>query len=327
MIFDLHCDTVYEIRKAKLNAKSVSLKKSNLQIDEGKLLSGNYMAQCFAIWANVREENPYRLSKQLIKTYYKELEGCNEIYPALSYADILKNREDGKISAILTLEDGAPLGKDMDRLDEFINLGVRMICLVWNYPNDIAYPNFTRYFSDGARGVNRPNEKEGLTKFGRELVRRMNKLGVIVDVSHISDAGFFEVADISEKPIVASHSNARALCPHPRNLSDGMLRKIAECCGVIGINYEASFLNSDKNLGAKTVPRVTEHVKYIGNLIGYDYIALGSDFDGIGRNIELEYASDLPKLITFLEKEGFADNVIEKITCQNALRVFRDCIN
>ena len=222
-------------------------------------------------------------------------------------------------------EDGRELDShtaSLDRLQELYEDGVRMICLTWNYPNAVGYPNFGRYFENGEPDRLMPDTVNGLTDFGREMVREMNRLGMVIDVSHLSDAGFYDVISLSEKPIAASHSNARALCNVARNMSDDMLYRLAENGGVVGMNYAADFL--DRKNGCKTVPFVIEHVKYIKQKIGVDHLALGSDFDGIDPRIELKNASLMPTLVDALSSVGLTDDEVDKITHKNALRVFKD---
>ena len=148
---------------------------------------------------------------------------------------------------------------------------------------------------------------------------------MLVDVSHLSDAGFYDVAKIAKKPFVASHSNARGVCTHARNLTDKMLKKIADVGGMVGLTYVKAFLHTDKILGARTLDRLVEHIRYVRKIAGVDCIALGSDFDGADSDIELSDASKTPLLVSRLEKEGFSTLEIEKITYKNALRVFQSC--
>ena len=323
MIFDLHCDTLYKLYERK-TGKSCAASESELAVDGDKLFHGNYLGQCFAVWTSAERENPYQAALDMIDIFYTEIKKSNILAPALEPRDVVKNMGEGKISALLSLEDAAPIGNDMERLREFYSLGVRMIGLTWNYPNAVGCPNM-----DGGKpndGFNHltPNVKDGLTDFGRELICEMNRLGIVIDVSHLSDAGFFEVAKASKKPFVASHSNARGICPHVRNLTDEMLKILAECGGVVGMNYYCDFLDRDKERGLDTVSCVIRHMKHIGQLIGYDYIALGSDFDGIERGGELDSARDMPKLVEGLSSAGFSESVIEKITSENAIRIFRE---
>lgn len=323
MIFDLHCDTVWKIRDQRKKDVFLTVTDSpELQLNAEKMKKGGYFAQCFAMWAHARHGDPYAIYKDLLRIYREELAKCEDVCAAYTYEDLLENHQNGKISAILTMEDSAPVGTSLERLQEFYDDGVRMICLLWNYPNTVGYPNFGRYFENGEPDRLTPDTVNGLTEFGREAVREMNRLGIVIDVSHLSDVGFYDVISLSEKPIVASHSNARALCEVSRNMTDDMLYKLAENGGITGMNYAAGFL--DRQNGCRTLPMVTEHVKYIKKKIGIEHIALGSDFDGIDPNIELKDASMMPALIDALSSAGLTDDEIDKITYQNALRVFRD---
>ena len=324
MIFDLHCDTIWKIDESERSGtKPISLRKNKLQIDEEKLKKGKYFAQCFAVYIPNKYEDCYQRCLNAIAIFQREIEKSKLLSPVHRYGDFKKNKANCRVSAILTMEDGCPIGKDLKRLQFFYELGVRMICLTHNYVNEIGYPNLCENRETSVPAPSQPNTKDGLTEFGRELVLTMNKLGIIVDTSHLSDKGFYDAIKISEKPIVASHSNARGLCTHIRNLTDDMLFKLADNGGVMGINYAKQFLHNTPSLGEKTVECVVAHMKYIKKKIGVEHIALGSDFDGIDENIELCDCSKLGKLIVALRKENFTDSEIKKITYQNALRVFR----
>lgn len=322
----MHCDAIWKIALAREKNEDVSLKKSDLQIDEQKLVKGEYFAQCFAIFTPNKFSDPYERCLNAIDLYYQELEKCSSISPVLAFSDFEKNASAGKISSILTMEDGCPIGEDMEKFHYLYSLGVRMICLTHNLVNPIGFPNYGKYLTPTRPDYITPNTTTGLTEFGRELVLEMNKTGVVVDVSHLSDKGFYEVIEISKKPIVASHSNARAVCSSIRNLTDDMMKKLADNGGIMGMNYAKGFLNNDKQRGAHTIECMIEHIKYIKNKIGIDYIALGSDFDGIDTDIELKDASMMPSFVRELEKNNFSVDEIEKITYKNALRIFKECI-
>ena len=322
MIFDLHCDTVWQTQAALERGNDLSLVSSELQVDEKKLISGGYFAQCFAMYIPNVFEDPYEKCLNMIDLYYRKLKECNSLAPVYTFSDFAKNKGNKKISAVLTMEDGCPIGEDFERLGNLYRLGVRMVCLTHNIINKIADPNFGRYLEDGTPDRSVPNTKTGLTEFGRALIKEMNRLGMVIDVSHLSDKGFYDVMELSERPIAASHSNARGVCGNIRNLTDDMLFKLAENGGVTGMNFANHFLNNDAERGRSTIPCVIEHIKYIKEKIGIDHIAIGSDFDGIDPNISLKDASMMKDLISSLEKEGFTDTEIEKIAYKNALRVF-----
>jgi membrane dipeptidase len=319
-IFDLHCDTVWRMEQKRAERKKASLQKSDLQVDEEKLIAGGYFAQCFAVFTPNEFKNPYEKCLRAIDLYHEELKKCKVLAPAYEYADFQKNASTGKISAVLTMEDGCPIGEDFSRLDRLYRLGVRMICLTHNLQNQIGYPNFLCGTSN--RCV--PNVERGLTEFGKQLVKRMNEIGITIDLSHLSDKGFYDVLSCSEKPVLLSHSNARSVCGHVRNVSDDMLKKLAENGGAIGINCAKQFLSDDATKGAQTVASMVEHILYIKNKIGVGHIAIGSDFDGIDRDIQLSDASKTPLLIRALEQANLTADEIDAITHKNVLRVFKE---
>ena len=200
-----------------------------------------------------------------------------------------------------------------------------MMTLTWNFKNEIGHPNID-YFSITKDEIrkNGPtiNTKDGLTPFGIEVVHEMNRLGMIIDCSHLSDKGFYDVIEHSTKPIVCSHSNARTVCNHPRNMTDDMLFKLKDNGGVLGMNYCHAFVRETEGLA--TVKDIVKHINYIRDLIGIDYIGLGSDFDGIGnKDIELKDASMMSLLLDELKNQGYTEEEIDKICYKNVLRVFK----
>lgn len=191
-----------------------------------------------------------------------------------------------------------------------------MITLTWNYPNEIGYPHKDT------------NPVHGLTKRGQELVQEMENLGILVDVSHLSDAGFYDVATCTSKPFVASHSNARAVCNTSRNLTDDMIRILGERGGVTGLNFYPDFLTlpmpGQENPG--TIAAVTAHAKHIVNVGGIEVLGLGSDFDGIDSHKELPGVQAVWLLADAFAKEGFKASEIDKIMYGNVLRVYREAL-
>ena len=320
-IIDLHCDTVM----ALCQKDNVCLKNNEFQIDVNKLIKGNYMAQFFAMFLPFKIKNIYETCINMINRYKKEIEANSDyINFAYTYNDIINNTNNNKISAILSIEEGGVVEGSIDKLINLYNLGVRMICLNWNYINGIGHPNYGKFNDNGIPDFITPNIKDGLTDFGLKMINKMNELGIIIDVSHLSDKGFWDCINNSTKPIVASHSNARGVCHHVRNLTDEMIIALNKNGGVMGMNYCAAFLSDDEEDGINTIIWVVEHIKYIKNLVGVDVIALGSDFDGIDPNIELKDASMINSLIDKLIKEGFTIEEINKITHENMLRVIKE---
>lgn len=315
---DLHCDTISELMKDK----EKHLLDAPLQINLKHLREGNCLLQCFAMFVYLKNtEKPFQYCIEMIDRYYKELELYSDwIAPVFKVEDIKRNQDNHKISALLTIEEGAVTEGNLSYLRTLYRLGVRMICLNWNFINGVGHPNFTLCEQPNFK---EPNTTEGLTPYGISMVKEMNRLGMIVDVSHMSDKGFYDCIKYSDKPIVASHSNARGVCNNVRNLTDDMIRTLAANGGVMGMNFCADFLNDDGEKGKDTIPCLIEHMLYIKNMVGVDVIALGSDFDGIDPNISLKNASLMPALFDEMRQNGFTEEEIKKISHQNFLRVLK----
>ena len=239
-------------------------------------------------------------SKQLI-SYVKE-----ELVLATCYEDIIQNDKQGKMSAILTIEEGGILNGDLSRLEELHRHGVRLITLTGNHENCIGFPN---------------KQEGGLKSFGFDVIGKMNELGIIVDVSHLSDAGFWDVLKCSQKPVVASHSNARTLCNHPRNLSDEMIRALAKQGGVIGVNAYPYFLHSS---GKASMELMADHMAHIYHVGGEDVLGFGTDFDGYDDGVsDFCNISQMNMFYELLVKRGFTERQIEKFCFKNILRVLK----
>ncbi len=314
-IIDWHCDTLHRIYKSK---EPVALYCNDLHIDIKKLKAGHSLAQCFAIFIDMEEEKklgkgPYEVFTEMYSLYQEELaKNASYLRPALSYEDILSNQEKNLVSSLLTVEEGAVLEGHLDRLQKLYNLGVRLITLTWNYPNEIGYPNYKANY-----------RQHGLTAFGHQVIEEMNRLGIIIDVSHLSDEGFYDVLKHSKTPFVASHSNARSVTNHPRNLTDDMIKALAERGGVMGINFCAAFLGNGQ---ISKIEDILHHIRHIKKIAGIDVLALGSDFDGISCPLEIENFSYFNNLIETLEKNHFSSIEIEKLCYRNALRLLSDVI-
>lgn len=333
---DMHCDTLYELLKKKKAGRNYSLYENDRHIDLCKLKKGNALLQNFAMFVEWKKcGNPKEEVLKMAELFYEEMEKNKEIAaPVRTYADILKNEKEGKISALLTIEEGAACLGDLKNLEEFYDLGVRMLTLTWNYPNEIGFPNLPKVSKEEEEEpgfvfeYKKPETERGLTPFGIEAVEKMEQLGMIVDVSHLSDAGFYDVLRHTKKPFVASHSNARAVSPWVRNLTDDMLRALAERGGVAGLNFCADFLTEvppgTHNPG--TMEAVVEHAKHMTKVGGMECVGLGSDFDGIDRNEGIPDYSYLPQLEDAFRKAGFTPSACDKIFRENVLRVYRDTL-
>lgn len=311
-IIDLHCDTIYHL----VDNKEMKLKENDIAIDIEKLKDAGVLAQFFALFIDLEEHNkPFNRAMDMLNRFYEEINKNNhEINIARNYQELIENKNKGKISAFLTLEEGEAFEGSIEKLRNFYDLGIRLVTLTWNHENSIGYPNFKKEFMD-----------RGLKAFGLEVIEEMNKLGIIIDVSHLSDGGFYDVARYSKKPFVASHSNSRTICNHSRNLTDDMIKTLSDKGGVMGINFEKSFLIEDGSISS--VEQMVTHIKHIYNVGGADVISIGSDFDGINpMNLEISKINEINKLTRALEKNKFKPNDIDKILYKNALRVIKEVL-
>lgn len=328
-VLDMHCDTISVLLDENSKGKNVSLRNNDLSIDLNKMKQGDYLLQNFACFVCLgQEEDPVKRVNQLIDHYYEQLDKNKDmIAPVFKYSDIEKNEKNGLMSSLLTIEEGGVVANDLALLRNYYRLGVRMITLTWNYANGIGHPNFVSDKDMTFQDMKKINEQDGLTPFGIEYVKEMERLGIIIDVSHLSDAGFYDVLKYSKKPFVASHSNARALCDVARNMSDDMILKLAERGGVMGINFCGDFLKqSDVGNEISCIKDMVDHIVYIKNLAGIDCIGLGTDFDGITSELEIKDASMMNQLAIALSDKGFTEEEIEKIFYKNVLRVYQEIL-
>lgn len=327
MIADMHCDTISALYWKKKKGCTEHLSADSLSIDLHKMRAGGYCLQNFAVFVDIeRVEDPLETALEMIDLYDRESELCSEgLAPVLCWEDICKNREQGKISAMLTIEEGGILKGDLSNLERLYRLGVRMICLSWNHPNEIGFPNLQRDRAGNPLFTLRSDK--GLTEFGLEVIREAQRLGMIVDVSHLSDGGFWDVVQYTQKPFVASHSNAQAVCGVCRNLTDEMIRALADKGGVTGINFCEDFLcMENKRQPGMLLDAIVRHIRHIIQVGGEDCCGLGSDFDGIEGNRDMQTAADMEKLVRRLEQERFTPRQIDKICGGNVLRVYKDVI-
>ena len=258
--------------------------------------------------------DPYDILKGIYAYYTKVMEDNRDaIKPVFSVQDIEKKQRGWYFICFLTVEDGVFIDGKMERVEEVYDMGVRLLTLLWGYENSVGYP-----CSDDPE-----IHQKGLKPFGIEVVERMNELGMIIDVSHMSEGGFYDVAKYSKKPFVASHSCARALCNNKRNLTDDQLKTLGNTGGMVGINFECSFLQEGSEHA--TIEQIIQHLAYMKNKAGIEAIGFGSDFDGIDDNGELVNYSGFSRLLAEMEKT-FTYDEIDKICSLNALRVIKDVI-
>ena len=329
-VFDLHCDTLSELRYAERRGEAKSFATNDLHIDLEKLHKGDYMLQCFAAFVNLSDPTPgadplvtaleeVDVFKRIMAKY------SDQIAPVYRPEDIRRNAQAGKISGMLTIEEGGCCKGSLGVLRQMYELGARMMTLTWNHENELASPNVVPG-GGGDIWPCKPNTETGLKERGFEFLAEMERLHMIVDVSHLSDRGFWDIADHSTRPFAASHSNCRALAPHCRNLTDEMIRVMAEKGGLVGLNYCSGFLDDQPRpeLCRSTTALMARHAAHFKQVGGIEIIGLGSDFDGIGGKLEMGDCSKLPLLADALRKEGFTEDEVEQIFFRNARRFFEE---
>ena len=308
-MIDLHCDTIMQLLD---HPDSGDLYRNTWKIDIEKLQKAHSKVQDFALFINLGETNdPYGRYEEMRNLCTTQIHLYGEhIQHVLSYQDVESVYESGKIGALMSIEEGGVLGGDLDKLKQAYQDGVRLITLTWNYPNGLGEPHCGE-------------QHKKLTPKGIEFVEAMQDLGIIVDCSHLNDAGTEQLDDILDAPFVASHSNAREVTAHTRNLPDNLIKIIANKGGVIGLNFAQSFL------GTSPVSRIDDIVKhglYLINKGGEDVVALGTDFDGIKPNTEIKDASEMYRLYDAFKEAGLSVEQCEKLFWKNADRLLKEIL-
>ncbi len=327
-IADMHCDTISQIWERQKAGNRQQLFQNSLHVDIQKMQKANYLLQNFALYVDLKKEpDPFMYVLKLVDVFQDEMQkNKKDIYFVQTYDEIIVNEKQGKISALMTVEEGGCCKGEIQNLETLYQLGARMMTLTWNYPNELASPNiFEKDSRQSAKGFPLFDSSAGLTENGFLFIERMEELGMIIDVSHLSDAGFWDIAKHTEKPFVASHSNARALCGHARNLTDDMIRVIANRGGVIGLNCYGRFLNAI-NDDSSRVARMAQHARHILNVGGGECLGLGTDFDGINGQLEIQDCSQMYKLVHELERQHFTESEIENILFRNVMRVYKELL-
>lgn len=310
-ICDCHCDTLTELYN-----KNASLYKNEQHFDIKRQIALGGGLQFCAIYVPTevfRYQGGLRYTLCLLDKYNQEIKKLHEngidvlqVRTAEDAGNVLKH----KAATLLAIEEGGAIDGSLEALRCLYELGVRAMTLTWSNRNDIA------------DGINEEATGSGLTLFGKQVVAEMNHLGMLVDVSHISTAGFWSVIETSTKPIIATHSNAKSLCSHPRNLNDEQIKALAQNGGLAGITFAGQFLEEDWRNAC--IESVYKHIDYMMNLIGNDdHIGFGSDFDGISHPpYNIQGVQDYKPLIEYLSKY-YSDETINKITHQNVINLLQ----
>ncbi len=315
VICDAHCDTAERIINEGFN---IGERSNTGHVDIPRLVEGNVSVQVFACWIGKPGERHGYYSaraKQMINGLYTQFgKNFNTLHPVLRSEDIQYAIQNEKISAVIGIEGGQAIEDSLFLLDVFYGLGIRIMTIVWGSTN----------WADASCEQAKHN---GLTSFGKSVIKEMNSLGIIVDVSHSSDKTTWDVLDVSSDPIIASHSSAKAICGHPRNVNDDLIKAISKAGGVICVNFCPEFIDEaywkGKRTDPPTIDKVIEHIDHIVNIGGIDCVGIGSDYDGMSpAPIGLEDVSKLPNIVVKLSERGYNYDDIAKIMGGNFLRVF-----
>lgn len=310
LIFDAHIDTL-----SRLVVSRQALEADQGHVNLDYLRRGKLGAQFWAAFVHPRCYHGLALHNtlEMIDLFWQLMDDYkDDLCFAGSGQDIRQAQRSGRLACLLAIEGGEALEGKLANLRNVYRLGVRLLTLTWNFRNDLASGQM-----EGAEGG-------GLSRFGLEVVEEMNRLKMLIDVSHLNEPGFWDVIETSTSPIIASHSNAKALCDHPRNLTDKQIRAIADRGGVIGVNFFTLFLTSK---GEATAADVVEHIDYLVNVGGIDTVGLGSDFDGISDTpTGLENCSQTHIIAFLLAKRDYSEDAIEKIMGGNLLRLCTDVL-
>ena len=354
---DTHCDTPMEFSDPGFD---LGVKSIDGCVDFPKMVEGGLHAEFFVVFTpqGPRNDSTYNKVQQkaleIFNAIHKNVEKNNSMAEiATTPDDAYRLKREGKIAAFIGMENGYPIGKDITKIRQFYDLGARYMTLAHTKNNDICDSS-----TDPAGA-----ENDGLSTFGMKVVKEMNRIGMMVDISHISDKSFFDVLKITNAPVIASHSSCRALCGSPRNLSDDMLLALKENGGVIQICMVGNFLKTPepnpeldsrlKELKDKygdfealpdsikkivnkefknilktyekpaTVKDLVDHIDHVVQVIGIDYVGIGTDFDGGGGVDGCRSASDIKNITIELLRRGYSKSDIKKIWGGNLMRVFR----
>ncbi|MGE5395568.1 MAG: dipeptidase [Candidatus Saccharibacteria bacterium] len=359
---DTHCDTPMLMIKPGFNLREEHTAPHS-RVDLPRMKRGGLDAMFFGVFTGQKprtDENylkTYVLANRMLDSIHAMVEKNSDIATLALKADDLESiSKTGKRAIYIGMENGFPLAKDLSRVEEFYKKGVRYITLCHSFHNDICDSS-----SDPA-----PAEHNGLSDFGRQVIGEMNRLGMMVDVSHISDKSFFDVMEVSQAPVIASHSSVRSVALHNRNMTDEMIKKLAEKGGVMQIclldvyikepdttsekfiaerrlhkiyrttynsmseSEKAAFEKEWDDVQASyaeelpTIKDMVDHIDYVKNLVGVDYVGIGSDFDGGGGLRDCVDVSQFPAITLELVRRGYSESDIRKIWGGNLLRVFRE---
>jgi membrane dipeptidase len=319
IVIDGHCDTATTAAGIGHNGEDVPPLDITTRLDAGhvdfpRLLEGGVTAQFFALYTNSRLIHEARATTwRLLEAMEASFSSSALVIPGTRAQDVLDAKASGKLAAFLTIEGGEAIGESLDDLRAFHARGVRLMTLTWNRINAIG------------RGADNPGP-DGLTPFGLRVVAEMERLGMIVDASHLCDQALDELLAVAQRPVVASHSNARALVPQVRNLTDSQAERIAATGGLVGATFVGEFV--DPVPANVSLSRFIDHVDHLVSVAGIEHVGLGSDFDGFeaDRGLLMPDCSQLPALTAGLAGRGYTEAGIRAIMGGNWLRVMKEIL-
>lgn len=304
-VIDLHCDTLTVHRGGGV-VHTMDDPRSVMVLS--RLPKGVHWCQCFAIFVpdGMTAEESQAYYRRFQGEFARQVEERSDVAQCRSAADIKACWAQGKTAAILTVENGVALGGDLSNIDRMARDGVRMLTITWNGENQLGSGNSTQH---------------GLSELGRAAIPRLEQAGILLDVSHLNDPGFTQMLDVASRPFVASHSNARSVCGHPRNLADWQIREMISRRCLIGLNYCIDFLQED---GKPELEDLLRHIDHFLELGGEDWLALGSDFDGADLPEFLRGPERVVSVYDRLLERGYSRQLCDKLFCQNAMRFFEE---
>lgn len=325
IVVDGHNDTMMKVVDKESWLPKINIgQDTNFHIDMAKLKKGGLNVPFFAAYTHGYYNNqPKSLSRTLAlinALHWTEKNNRDVFEIAPSVGKIREASSEGKIAGVASIEGAYSITEAnyKELLKQYYDLGIRVLGYTWNYSNDLG---------EGASGIYGDPEKtpspKGLTKLGKRLVSEMNRLGMVIDVSHMSERSFWDVINLSKDPVIASHSGVYRLKEHPRNLRDDQLKALAKNGGVVGIVLYPEFLADHKEVYIKDY---VDHIDYVVNLIGIDHVGIGSDFDGASMPKDLKDSSEIYKISQELINRGYKKEDIEKILGKNMIRVLEEVL-
>lgn len=329
---DSHCDTPMFFNQ---NIDFAS-RDPRILVDLHKMTEGHLDASIMVAYLQQNDRDDESLTAATAKanrilTQIEKMvnDNCGAVSLAYTPDDLLRNKREGKKSIMLGIENGYAIGKDISNVEAFRKRGVVYMTLCHNGDNDICDSarhrvNTCKPLDSSLDNGNPRGEHGGVSAFGEKVIREMNRVGMMVDLSHASEESFYDAIRISEKPIVCSHSSARALCDHPRNLTDNQMKALADAGGVAQVTFYNGFLKKE---GQATIIDAVEHLNHMVNIMGIEHVGIGTDFDGDGGVPGLASASELINFTRMLLRERYTEKQIEMIWGGNFLRVMREIQN